>query len=296
VSASPPVHPLKVVLLCGGLGTRMREETEFRPKPMVDIGGRPLLWHIMKTYAAYGLRDFVLCLGYRGSMIKEYFANYHLLDSDVTFELGRGSIEYHHGRAEDWRVTLVDTGEDAMTGARVKRVSPYLDGDLFLCTYGDGLADVNIADLLAFHRAHGRLATVTGVRAPSRFGQLVTDGIDVTRFAEKPPEEAGLINGGYFVFDRSVLDWLSWESDCVLERAPLEGLAAAGELAIYEHTGFWQCADTARDLDLLRGLWSAGDAPWRVWEDREFTAQAHPNRRAEDRRDASSGLSVRNAA
>jgi glucose-1-phosphate cytidylyltransferase len=268
MAISPSPVGLKVVLLCGGLGTRMREETEFRPKPMVEIGGRPLLWHIMKLHAAHGLCDFVLCLGYRGAMIKQYFADYLLHNSDVTFELASGSADYHSCHQEDWRVTLVDTGHDTMTGARVKRVERYLDGDVFLCTYGDGLADVDLASLVAFHRAHGKLATVTGVRPPSRFGRLVTDGDAVTSFAEKPLGEGGLINGGFFVFDRAVLDRLSGHASCVLEREPLEGLARDGELAVYDHEGFWQCADTVRDVDQLRGLWDGGTAPWRVWDDR----------------------------
>jgi glucose-1-phosphate cytidylyltransferase len=272
----------KVVILCGGLGTRMREETEFRPKPMVEVGGRPLLWHIMKLYAHHGLREFVLCLGYRGSMIKQYFADYYLHNSDVTFELATGQAEYSAGHREDWRVTLVDTGDDAMTGARVKRVESHLDDcDVFLCTYGDGLADIDVGDLIAFHRAHGKLATVTGVRPPSRFGELVTDGASVSAFAEKPTSDS-LISGGFFVFDRRVLDRLSPEPDCVLEREPLESLAREGELVLYSHEGFWQCADTLRDVEHLRGLWNAGDAPWRVWDDRSSGSPSSGARRRHD--------------
>ena len=278
VPASPPP---KVVLLCGGLGTRMREETEFRPKPMVEIGGRPLLWHIMKLYAAHGLRDFVLCLGYRGAMIKQYFADYYLHNSDVTFELATGEPTYHSCHHEDWRVTLVDTGLETMTGARVKRVEEHLDGDLFLCTYGDGLADVDLGDLVAFHRAHGRLATVTGVRPPSRFGELGIDGDAVRRFSEKP-SGGGLVSGGFFVFDRAVLDRLSSDPSCVLEREPLEGLARDGQLAVYDHDGFWQCADTVRDVELLRGLWDGGQAPWRVWDDRRVPSPRAGGRRRDD--------------
>jgi glucose-1-phosphate cytidylyltransferase len=278
---------VQVVLLCGGLGTRMREETEFRPKPMVEIGGRPLLWHVMKLYAAHGLREFVLCLGYKGADIKAYFANYLLLNSDVTFELGSGDAEYGRGSVEDWRVTLVDTGEDSMTGARVKRVEGHLTGDLFLCTYGDGVADVDISALIAFHRSHGKLATVTGVQQPPRFGQLVTgDGPDrgrVTRFSEKPADESQLINGGFFVFDRAVLDRLSTEPSCVLEHEPLERLAADGELVVFPHRGFWQCADTIRDVELLRGLWQSGDAPWRTWDDRAPTSAYGRGTRRDDR-------------
>jgi glucose-1-phosphate cytidylyltransferase len=277
-----------VVLLCGGLGTRMREETEYRPKPMVEVGGRPLLWHIMKSYSAYGVRDFVCCLGYRGDVIKRYFLDYHALRSDLTISLDRGDVEYATRAVEDWRVSLIDTGAESMTGARVKRVEHVLGGaDLFMCTYGDGVADVDFGALLNFHRSHGRLATVTGVHPPSRFGELVCDGDVVTRFSEKP---AGgpRISGGFFVFDRAVLDRLSPDPSCVLEREPIEGLAADGELCVYEHDGFWQCADTVRDVDLLRGLWDRGEAPWRVWDDRnperssEQPAAPRPARRAAD--------------
>lgn len=275
----------RVVLLCGGLGTRMREETEYRPKPMVEVGGRPLLWHIMKIYAAHGLTDFVCCLGYRGDMIKRYFLDYHALRSDVTVSLASGNVEYDTGEVEDWRVSLVDTGHDSMTGARVKRVEHQLgDSDVFLCTYGDGVADVDVAELLAFHREHGRLATVTGVKPPSRFGELVAEDGLVTRFAEKPAGESR-ISGGFFVFQREVLERLSPDTGCVLEREPLERLASDGELCVYRHDGFWQCADTVRDIELLRGLWDRGEAPWRVWDDRRPGTVDQPNsgRRALDR-------------
>jgi glucose-1-phosphate cytidylyltransferase len=264
----PSPANVKVVILCGGQGTRMREETEFRPKPMVEVGGRPLVWHIMKGFAVHGYRDFVLCLGYRGSMIKQYFANYRVLNSDVTLDLGSGAVSYESDHSEDWRVTLVDTGDDAMTGARVKRVAGHLGGaDHFLCTYGDGLADVDVSALVRFHGRHGGLATVTGVRPPSRFGRLVTDGSTRVRtFSEKPADEAGLISGGFFVFDRRVLARLSDASDCVLERDPLERLAGDGELHMYQHDGFWQCADTLRDVDVLRAFWEQGRAPWCTWD------------------------------
>jgi len=277
---------MKVVLLCGGLGTRMREETEYRPKPMVEVGGRPLLWHIMKICAAAGLNDFVCCLGYRGSMIKQYFLDYHAMASDVTVSLASGDVSYARRAVEDWNVSLVDTGEHSMTGARVKRVEHQLgDSDLFLCTYGDGVANIDIAELIAFHRAHGRLATVTGVHPPSRFGELVLDGDAVTRFAEKPAG-ASLISGGFFVFDRRVLDRLDADPSCVLEREPLEGLAADGQLQVYRHDGFWQCADTVRDVELLRSLWDRDEAPWRVWDDRRAQADEHPGRRVGDRVEA----------
>jgi len=259
---------VKVVLLCGGQGTRMREETEFRPKPMVEVGGRPLLWHIMKGYAHHGFSDFILCLGYRGQMIKRYFLDYQLLNSDVTFDLESGLVDYTGPRGDAWRVTCADTGDRSMTGARVKRIEPYLgDSDLVLVTYGDGLADIDLADLVEFHRSHGRMATVTGVHAPARFGQLVADGRWVRQFAEKPTD-TGWINGGFFVFDRRFFERLSPDPDCVLEHEPLERLACDGELAVYHHEGYWQCADTLRDVELLRGLWDAGQAPWRTWDSR----------------------------
>jgi glucose-1-phosphate cytidylyltransferase len=272
---------VKLVLLCGGQGTRMREETEFRPKPMVEIGGRPILWHIMKLYAEAGIRDFVLCLGYRGAMIKDYFLHYHAQHSDLSLDLASGEVELHRRHVEDWRVTLVDTGLESMTGARVKRVGRYLaDDELFLCTYGDGLADVDVRKLVEFHRAHGRLATVTGVTPPSRFGRLVADGGTVESFAEKPSDHAERINGGFFVFDRRVLDRISADPACILEREPLEGLARDRELMVYEHDGFWQCADTVRDVELLRTLWATGEAPWRTWDDREVAVPVEVERRA----------------
>jgi glucose-1-phosphate cytidylyltransferase len=272
----------RVVLLCGGLGTRMREETEHRPKPMVEVGGRPLLWHIMKIFGAHGFNDFVCCLGYRGDAIKRYFLDYHALSSDVTVELASGKIQYSKRDVEQWTVSLIDTGETSMTGARVKRVEDQLgDANVFICTYGDAVADIDIGALLRFHRSHGRLATVTGVHPPSRFGEFVLDGDEVRRFTEKPLTDS-LISGGFFVFERAVLDYLSPDPGCVLEREPLEALAADGELRVYRHDGFWQCADTVRDVELLRGLWGCGDAPWRVWDDRVAQADPSPGRRAAD--------------
>jgi glucose-1-phosphate cytidylyltransferase len=265
-----------VVILCGGLGTRMREETEFRPKPMVEVGGRPLLWHIMKIYGAHGLSRFVCCLGYRGDIVKRYFLDYRGMGSDMVIDTATGHVRYGARDVEDWEVTLVDTGLESMTGSRVKQVAPHLGGsDIFLCTYGDGLADIDVSRLIAFHRAHGGLATVTGVHPPSRFGELARDGSRVHRFAEKPAPAGGLISGGYFVFDRRVLDRISTDPACVLEREPLEGLARDGELHVYPHDGFWQCADTVRDVELLRGLWQGGRAPWQVWE-RPAGAHAAP--------------------
>jgi glucose-1-phosphate cytidylyltransferase len=258
---------VKVVILCGGMGTRLREETEFRPKPMVTVGGRPILWHIMKLYAHYGFTEFILCLGYRGNMIKEHFLNYEAMNNDFTIELGsRSRIDYHGNHGEkNFKVTLVDTGLDSQTGARVKRIEPYVDGDTFMVTYGDGVADVDIAKLLAFHRSHGRLATVTTVRPTSRFGILeVDDAGVVTHFAEKPTLE-GWVSTGFFVFNRKFFDSLDADPSCVLEREPLEELARAGELRSYRHEGFFYAMDTYREFQLLNDLWESGKAPWKVW-------------------------------
>ncbi len=258
---------MQTLILCGGLGTRLREETEYRPKPMVEIGGRPILWHIMKGYAAHGFTDFVLLAGYKGQTIKEYFLNYEWLHRDVTVTLGaRGSVRHHDGHDEDgWRITIADTGADAMTGARIKRAARYIDGDRFMLTYGDGVANVDFRRLVAEHARAGRLATVTGVHPPSRFGELVTEGDRVTRFNEKPQMHEGFINGGFFVMERGVLEYLSDDVTCVLERDPLERLAAEEQLHVHCHTGFWQCMDTYRDLQLLNQLWDSGEAPWKVW-------------------------------
>jgi glucose-1-phosphate cytidylyltransferase len=257
---------MKVVILCGGQGTRLREETEYRPKPLVEVGPRPILWHIMKSYAHYGFRQFVLCLGYRGASIKEYFLNYEAMTNDFTIALGsRNHIAYHDTHAEqDFQVTLADTGLNTMTGGRVRRVHRYIDGDTFLVTYGDGLADVDIHELIRFHHRHGKLATVTAVRPPSRFGILDLDGGDrVTRFAEKPRME-GWTNAGFFVFNRRVLSYLDGDA-CILEREPLERLAAEGQLMAYRHEGFFFAMDTYREYQALNELWDSGEAPWKVW-------------------------------
>jgi glucose-1-phosphate cytidylyltransferase len=257
---------LKVVILCGGLGTRLREETEFRPKPLVEVGGRPILWHIMKIYAHHGLRDFVLCLGYRGQMIKEYFLNYEAMNNDFTICLGRQHrIAYHDAHGEqDFQVTLADTGAETMTGGRVKRIEKYVTDDAFLVTYGDGVADIDIRALLDFHRRHGRLATITTVHPFSRFGQLdVDDEGHVREFVEKPQLQ-GWASAGFFVFDRRVFDYLGGD-DCVLEREPLERLAAEGQLMAYRHGGFFYAMDTYREYEYLNELWAAGRAPWKVW-------------------------------
>ena len=258
---------MKVVILCGGQGTRLREETEYRPKPLVEVGGRPILWHIMKLYAYYGLHEFVLCLGYRGNMIKEYFLSYEAMNNDFTICLGeKNHIVYHGAHLEqDYRVTLADTGLESMTGARVKRVQRYLGDDTFMVTYGDGISDLNIPALLNFHHAHGRLATVTTVRPMSRFGvlELNSDG-QVVNFAEKPQLD-GWASAGFFVFNRRVLDYLSEDVDCILEREPLERLAADEQLLAYRHQGFFYAMDTYREYLYLNELWNSGAAPWAVW-------------------------------
>jgi glucose-1-phosphate cytidylyltransferase len=266
---------MKVVVLCGGMGTRLREETEYRPKPMVSIGGRPVLWHIMKLYSHHGFREFVLCLGYKGELIKEYFYNYEVLNGSFTIELGGRAavpgtrrLEFHDALPEEgWRVTLADTGEQAMTGARLRKAARFLDGDRFLLTYGDGVTDLDIGAVIAFHERHGRIGTVTGVHPPSRFGELVVDDEDrVLSFSEKPQTTESYINGGFFVFERAFLDYLDDDDGCILERRPLERLAADGELRTYVHDGFWACIDTYRDYQRLNEIWAGGRAPWRVWD------------------------------
>jgi len=258
---------VKVVILCGGLGTRLREETEFKPKPMVEIGARPVLWHIMKLYAHYGFKDFVLCLGYKGEMIKEYFYHYGALNNDFTVELGRQeAVEIHSDNEEkDWKVTLANTGYEALKGARLKRVEKYIDGDRFMMTYGDGVANVDINALLRFHEKHGKLATVTGVNLGSLFGDLKVKGDMVEIFSEKSGESRGMINGGFFVFDRGIFDYLSSDDKCDLEVGALETLAKDGELMVYKHRGFWYCMDTLRDMDHLNRLWKEKKADWKVW-------------------------------
>ena len=258
---------MKVVILCGGLGTRMREETEFRPKPMVEIGGRPILWHIMKLYAHHGFDDFVLCVGYKGQIIKDYFLNYEAWNRDCTITLGdHKSVEFHGGHLETgWRVTVADTGQDTMTGGRVKAVERYVDGDEFMVTYGDGLADVDLRALLAFHREHGKVATVTATRPLSRFGVVDLDDESVVRrFREKPTSD-DWVNSGFFIFNRTFFEYL--DPDSVLEREPLEELAREEEIVAYRHDGFFRPMDTYRETLLLNELWAAGKAPWAVWED-----------------------------
>ncbi len=256
---------MKAVILAGGLGTRISEESVLRPKPMVEIGGRPILWHIMKIYAAHGITDFIICLGYKGYVIKEYFANYVLHAADVTIDLAQNRLEYLSGAPEPWKVTLVETGEATETGGRVKRVARWLqDDDTFCMTYGDGVADIDITASIAFHRQHGKLATMAAVTPPGRFGALTLEGDRVTGFREKPRGDGGLINGGFFVLSRQVLDYIA-DDKTVWERTPLEKLAGEGQLQAFRHDGFWQPMDTVRERTVLESLWAGGKAPWKVW-------------------------------
>ena len=255
---------MKAVILAGGLGSRLSEETTLRPKPMVEIGGKPILWHIMKIYAAHGIDEFVVCLGYKGYVIKEWFANYALHTSDVTFDLGTGEMDVHHSTTEPWRVTLVDTGEETMTGGRLKRVLPYVGDETFCLTYGDGVSDVDVTALIAHHRDSGALATVTAVQPSGRFGALeVADG-RVSGFLEKPRGDGAWINGGFFVLEPGVGDYIAGDQT-VWEREPLERLARDGQLVPYYHEGFWHAMDTIRERQELEALWASGDAPWCVW-------------------------------
>lgn len=256
---------MKAVILAGGLGTRLSEETGSRPKPMVEIGGKPILWHIMKIYSAHGINEFVICCGYKGYIIKEYFANYFLHMSDVTFDMKKNSIEIHQNQAEPWKVTLVETGENSMTGGRLRRVRDYLQGEEMFCfTYGDGVADIDITKLLAFHRAHGKAATLTAAHPPGRFGALDIQDNFVQSFKEKPKGDGASVNAGFFVLSPSVIDLIDGD-DTTWEREPLEILASRGELAAFHHAGFWQPMDTLRDKTQLEELWSTGKAPWKVW-------------------------------
>jgi glucose-1-phosphate cytidylyltransferase len=255
---------MKAVILAGGLGTRIIEESHLKPKPMIEIGGKPILWHIMKIYSHYGINDFIICLGYRGYVIKEYFANYFLHMSDVTFDMAQNRMEVHQNSAEPWRVTLLDTGPDTLTGGRLRRVRDHLDEEAFCFTYGDGVADIDIAAELAFHRAHKKLATVTAIQPPGRYGALDIDAGRVLSFQEKPAGDGAWINGGFFVLEPGVIDYIdgdqtSWEA------SPLVQLAGQGELMSYQHRGFWQPMDTLRDKNHLEDLWASGRAPWKVW-------------------------------
>ncbi len=259
----------KVVILCGGMGTRLREETEIRPKPLVEIGNKPILWHIMKIYSYYGFNDFILCLGYKGEMIKNYFYNYEVINNDFTIELGNPkNIEiYSNHKEKNWRVTLADTGVTTLKGARIKKIEKYIDGDSFLLTYGDGVANINLHDLLSFHKSHGHIGTITGVRPISRFGELIVKENKVISFTEKPQVSYGVINGGFFVFNRKIFNYLSAEDNCDFEIGPLEQLTREGELMVYELKGEWECMDTFRDTQYLNKLWEKGKAFWKIWEE-----------------------------
>lgn len=258
----------KVVILCGGQGTRLREETEYKPKPMVQIGPRPILWHIMKHYSHFNLHDFVLCLGYKAEVIKEYFYNYSMMNNDFTIKIGSQSQEVLFAQPEEvnWVVSLVNTGINAMTGYRIKSVEPYIDGDYFLATYGDAVADIDIDELIKFHKKTGKIATLTGIKPPSKYGVLETESDFVTRFNEKP-QTKDFVNGGFFVFEKEIFKYIDDDESCVLEGKPLERLAQEGQLAIYRHDGFWQCMDTYRDFEHLNSMYKSGDTPWMLWED-----------------------------
>jgi glucose-1-phosphate cytidylyltransferase len=255
---------MKAIILAGGVGTRISEESHARPKPMIEIGGKPILWHIMKSYSYGGINDFIVCCGYKGYLIKEYFANYFLHTSDVTFDIVANKMEIHEKHTEPWRVTLIDTGDQTMTGGRLKKVKRYLSDSDFCMTYGDGLSDINISELIKFHQLHGKSATVTAVQPPGRFGALKLSGSNVERFQEKPQGDDAFINGGFFVLNPNVLDLIDGD-DSIWESAPLESLASKGELQAYVHHGFWQAMDTLRDKSYLEDLWATGNAPWKKW-------------------------------
>jgi len=255
---------MKVVILAGGLGTRISEETHLKPKPMIEIGGKPILWHIMKMYSTYEINDFVICCGYKGYMIKEYFANYFLHTSDITFDMKNNKMEVHRKHAEPWMVTLVDTGLETMTGGRLKKVKDFVDNDTFCFTYGDGVSDVNISKLIEFHNNSKTIATVTSVQPPGRFGSLDISGSKITNFKEKPAGDGNWINGGFFVLEPKIFDYIDGDST-IWERQPLEKLAEAGQLSAYKHNAFWQPLDTLRDKTYLENLWNSGKAPWKIW-------------------------------
>ena len=258
---------IPVVILCGGKGTRLKEETEFRPKPLVTIGGYPILWHIMKIYSYYGFNKFILCLGYKGNMIKNFFLDYESMNNDFTIELGKcNNVKFHNSHLEKgWNITFVDTGEDAQTGARLKKIERYVENDRFMVTYGDGVADINIKKLLDFHNAHGKIGTIAGVHPSSRFGELILDDKRVIEFNEKPQVGKSYINAGFFIFNKRFFDYLKEDKMCYLEREPLENLSRDNELMAYAHEGFWQCVDTYRELELLNSLWRKNNAKWKVW-------------------------------
>ena len=254
---------MKTVILAGGYGSRLSEETQLKPKPMIEIGGKPIIWHIMKLYSKYNLNDFVICLGYKGYLIKEYFANYFLHMSDVTIDIKNNKLEIHQINSEPWKITLIDTGEDTMTGGRVKRIKKYIDGT-FCLTYGDGLSNIDVSKLLEFHKKTNLLATITTVQPPGRYGALQLDGNNVVKFQEKPPGDSNMINGGFFVLEPGIFDYIKDDST-IFEREPLENLTKDNQLAAYRHNGFWQPMDTLRDKNTLEELWSSKNAPWKVW-------------------------------
>jgi glucose-1-phosphate cytidylyltransferase len=259
---------MKTVIFAGGMGTRISEESVLKPKPMIEIGGKPILWHIMKIYAHYGINEFVLCLGYKGNIIKDYFYHFNSNNSDFTVDLCNDDIIFHNkNRIELWKVTLVDTGLDTLKGARIKRIEQYLDDDLNCLTYGDGVSNVHINKLIEFHKSHGKLITITGVKPPSMFGEIIEEDGKVLSFEEKPQTSKGLINGGYMVFHRKMLDYLSTDKNCDFEFGPLEKMAKEGQVMTYKHNGFWECADTLRDLENLNKLWMNNQAAWKVWDD-----------------------------
>ncbi|NJO41195.1 MAG: glucose-1-phosphate cytidylyltransferase [Cyanobacteria bacterium CRU_2_1] len=259
---------MKVAILAGGVGSRLAEETEVKPKPMVEIGGRPILWHIMMNYSHYGFKDFVIALGYKGEVIKRYMVDYCSLNSNLTVSLRNGNVRTHDGYHLDWTVDLIDTGVATNTGGRIKRLAPYVDKQTFMLTWGDGVSDVNLYDLLAFHRSHGKLATLTAVRPPARFGHLELDGNQIVEFSEKPQTREGWINGAFFVLEPKVFDYVAGD-DTQWEKEPLERLAQDGQLMAYRHTSFWQCMDTLRDKRLLESLWQSDKAPWKIWEEQD---------------------------
>ncbi|KYZ76491.1 glucose-1-phosphate cytidylyltransferase [Anaerosporomusa subterranea] len=259
---------MKVVILAGGFGTRISEESHLKPKPMIEIGDSPILWHILKSYSYFGFNDFIICCGYKGYAIKEYFADYYLHRSDITFDFSNNNeMTVHSNVAEPWRVTVVDTGLEAQTGARIKRIQKYVGNEAFMMTYGDGVSDVNINSLLSFHRSHGKLATLTAIQPGGRFGVLdIDEHQTINRFAEKAKEDGGWINAGFMVLEPQVFNFLDDSESLIFEREPLERLAADGNLAAYKHSGFWQCLDTLRDKGRLETMWNSGNAPWKVWE------------------------------
>lgn len=257
---------MKVIILAGGYGTRLGSVTDLIPKPMIEIGGKPILWHIMKIYSHYGFREFVLCLGYKGNVIKDYFYNFNNYDCDFTIDIANNDVTFHGESREDWKVTLVDTGLNTLKGGRIKRIEKYLDDDVNMLTYGDGVANIDIPRLVEFHKDHGKLVTVSGVKPPSMFGEILEQDGRVIAFEEKPQTSQGLISGGFMVFNRTMLDYLTTDEDCDFEFGALERLTRDGQVMTYKHDGFWECADTVRDIDHLNKLWSGGNAFWKVWE------------------------------